>query len=244
MEYRDTFVDNRGNWLIQNIREIGLQIKSGYVIEHRQDAGFWVVWRNFGLQPNSVFSIRATIQRIMSAPKSYFGITWSQSDQNRFFYHMFSPSRHFATGKFVDDTWNPFVNWTLAPIAHEISASNSLAIHMGKQHLQASVNGQEVLRIARPTEHYGTSVGFIIGPAGKIRITELAVVTEDNLSPNYEYQDEYTNYKEEDLTFRNSRGYMVNTDAHVLINGRWVDPAEAEEYYRQDDLLDGYVDDD
>lgn len=248
MEYRTDFTNTNDNWMVKTTREISLKIAKGYIIEHRQDEGIWLVWRNFQLQPNSIFSIQATIKRVMSPVNSFFGVTWSLLDVNHFHHFMIAPVGAFAIGTNADKwdlQWKP-----TSTIKSSIGQSNEIFINVGTAQLQAFVNQQEILRIPRPSEHWGPNIGFIIGPTAKIRITSLSVTIHEVSNGKYENQfveNEEDNDKyegDDDDAFVNSHGYREDMEGNVFIDGEWMDASEAAEEYRMDRLMDGYVDDD
>lgn len=75
--FSDNFSDNSKNWLEKDTDEVSLQVENGgYIIEHRQDSGWWGTWRSFNNHTQNDLGIKIKIQRILGASDSFYGIAW------------------------------------------------------------------------------------------------------------------------------------------------------------------------
>lgn len=178
----DDFSGNLSNWLIKDDAEISLQVeKSGYIIEHRQDSGWWATWKSFVTQPNSDLGIQAKIQRILGASNSFYGLIWNLANINNFNYLLINPNNQFIIGRYIDDEWHNLIAWTTAPFNSEVGSVNEIALIILKGNLELHVNGFHVLKHKWNNLISGNSIGFIVGHTMKVKITSLTITTENSV---------------------------------------------------------------
>jgi hypothetical protein len=178
--FLDNFSNNANGWLVKEETEIFLQVENGgYVIEHRQDSGWWATWRSFPHHTQAALGIQIKIQRILGSSDSYYGIVWGLVDVNNFCYMLVNPKKQFTLGRFIDNKWQPLTSWTIAPLRHEVGSINEIAVFIQRGFLELQINGFQVFKNEWKNSISGNNIGFLVGPVMKVKVLALTV-SEDN----------------------------------------------------------------
>ena len=180
--FTDTFLDNTNNWNVKDNAEISMQIENGgYVIEHRQETGWWLIARNFGIQSHGELGIQVKIQKILGASDSYYGIVWGAVDINNFYYLLIKPNNQFVIGKYIGSEWNHLTVWTTAPLRRDAGSINEISITILNGNLELIINGFQVLKHRWNELITKNNIGFIVGHTMKVKVMELTITTEDSV---------------------------------------------------------------
>lgn len=180
--FTENFSDNSKNWHIQDSTEISLRVEnSGYIIEHRQDLGWWATWKDFTNHTSGDLGIHVKIQKILGASNSYYGIIWGLVDKNKFNYLLVNFKKQFTVGKYINNEWNNLTNWLSAPIRHEAGTVNEISIFTQKDIIEIHINGFQVLKSEWRNSITGNNIGFLAGHSLKIKVLSITVHTEDSV---------------------------------------------------------------
>lgn len=215
--FSDNFSDNSKNWLEKDTDEVSLQVENGgYIIEHRQDSGWWGTWRSFNNHTQNDLGIKIKIQRILGASDSFYGIAWGLVDINNFCYVLVNPKKQFTTGRHIDDEWHPLISWTNAPIKHETGSVNEIAIFIQKGFLELHINGFQVFRHEWKNIINGNNIGLVVGRTMKVKISEITVSTETSVQIPQAKKLSPTTIKRTHVDSSNLKSIGYNNSSKIL----------------------------